>query len=80
MNNLKPGLDRGHTLAASLGISVEDKGGGGWRRGWGRGGLARQSLGHNSRCSRVLKTGVIRICCPNLRIPTVALLGEARLG
>ena len=28
MNNLKPGLDRGHTLAASLGISVEDKGGG----------------------------------------------------
>ena len=25
MNNLKPGLDRGHTLAGSLGISVEDK-------------------------------------------------------
>ena len=77
MNNLKPGLDRGHTLAGSLGISVEDKrrGGGGWRRGWG--GLARHSLRSNSRCSRVFWTGEIRMFCPKLTITTVALQGEA---
>ena len=49
MNNLKPGLDRGHTLAGSLGISVEDKRGEGEaeKRLGGRDGLARQSLRPN---------------------------------
>ena len=67
MNNLKPGLDRGHTLAGAVLGLVRTRGRGPGRLALG---LARHSLRPKSRCSGVVRTSVTKICCPNLTIRT----------